>query len=259
MDILYYGLISLFGLLVGSFVNAWEWRTRMRKPIVFARSECTKCGRGIMWHDNIPVFSYLFLRGKCRHCRERISIQYPIVEAISFILHLISALVHLGHSFTVSSAWLVVRDSLAIVVLLFVFVYDLKYREIEPKIVLGFAAIFGLANVYIFHLNVIQIVIGMVVVGGFFGLQYAISRGRWIGGGDIWLGIMMGALLGWPASLVALFLAYVGGAVFSLAMIIARKQKFLDETPFGTYLSVATLVALWWGQNIIKWYFGLMN
>ncbi len=259
MDFFYYALISLFGLLIGSFVNAWEWRTRMRKPIVIARSECTHCGKGILWHDNIPIFSYLFLRGKCRHCQESISIQYPIVEAMSLVLHFISAWIHLGSGWTASSAWLVTRDSLAIVVLLFVFVYDLKYREIEPKIVLGFATVFALMNLFIFHKSILSIMIGMVVAGGFFGLQYVVSRGRWIGGGDIWLGVMMGALLGWPASLVALFIAYVGGAVVSLIMMLARRQKLLDETPFGTYLAVATLVTVWFGQGIIQWYMGMMK
>jgi prepilin signal peptidase PulO-like enzyme (type II secretory pathway) len=101
--------------------------------------------------------------------------------------------------------------------------------------------------------------IGILVGGGFFLLQYAVSKGTWVGGGDIRLGMFMGVILGWPLILVALLLAYVGGTLFVLPFLIAGKKQLAGKIPFGAYLSVATVVMMFWGERLVDWYIGLLT
>jgi prepilin signal peptidase PulO-like enzyme (type II secretory pathway) len=106
-------------------------------------------------------------------------------------------------------------------------------------------------------LDLFSMMAGAAVAGGFFLAQYLLSRGKWIGAGDIFLGVMMGIWLGWPNTLAALLIAYVLGALGGLFLLVVRKRKLTSTTPFGTYLALGTFVALFWGQAIINWYANL--
>lgn len=120
------------------------------------------------------------------------------------------------------------------------------------------AAILAAATVWFGWLSIPSMLVGALVGMGFFLAQYVVSKGRWIGGGDIRLGLFMGIILGWPLILVALFLAYVGGAIFVIPFLIMGKKQFASKIPFGTYLSVATVVAMFWGEKLVDWYIGLI-
>ncbi len=255
---LYYLLSFVFGLVTGSFLNACLWRTRENLSIVRGRSICPHCRHQLAWFDNIPLFSFfILLRGKCRYCRAPISWQYPLVELATGLLFLLVAGRYQGNDIFITPE--MVRDWLIICFLIFIFVYDLKHQEILDRATLFPAIIFYLFFISMRWESWDNLLLAAVVGGGFFFVQYFISQSKWIGGGDIRLGIFMGVLLGWPKIVLALALAYVVGALASVFLIWTKKSTLKSETPFGTYLVFATFIAMYWGEGIIQWYLGLLK
>lgn len=254
MEILLYGIVGVFGLVAGSFLNALVWRVRMGKRIRAGRSVCTSCRKQICWYDNIPVLSFLLLRGKCRECQTSISWQYPIVELSTAVLFFFAFHAETGGQALWNPRLLYV---LVIVFLfVFIFVFDARYKEIlTGSTIYPAGGLFLYAVFFSLH-EWHSMLIGAAVTAGFFFLQYLVSRGKWIGGGDVRYGVLMGVLLGWPHVIVGLFLAYVIGAAVSLLQIACGKKRFASETPFGTYLVIGTFIALFWGQPLLEWYLG---
>ncbi|MBU0660856.1 prepilin peptidase [Patescibacteria group bacterium] len=248
-------MISLFfivGLLFGSFLNAWMWRVRTKKSIVFARSMCPKCTTQLACFDNIPLFSFLYLKGKCRTCKKAISLTYPLVE---LALGLLFVFVYWWHG---TLSLVLFRDLCIVFFLLFIFVYDLRYQEIRDRASTIPAILLGLVTlIYGWH-SLSSLLIAVVIGAGFFLLQFVVSKGKWIGGGDIRLGFFMGVILGWPNILLALVLAYIGGAAVSVVLLMMKKKELASETPFGTYLALATFVTMFWGEQILNWYLGMI-
>lgn len=253
---LYYLIIFCLGLSLGSFINSWVWRTRENLGLTRSRSMCPRCRLVVRWYDNIPLLSFVNLRGRCRNCERRIIWQYPAVELWSGLMFLAVTLFYNLGPWVFSAA--LVRDWLILIFLTFIFIYDLQYRQILnfptvlPSVLLFLAALgFGWQTV-------LAMVYGASVGAGFFLAMYLVSKGAWIGGGDVRLGLFMGVILGWPKILVALFFAYIMGAVVSLILILLKKKNFKSETPFGTYLVIGTIVAMFGGEAIISWYLGLL-
>lgn len=257
MIVFFYVCIFFFGMIWGSFLNAWEWRMRHNKHIASGRSACRDCNTQLKWYDNIPLVSFVLLRGKCRVCNAAISPQYPIVEVTVGFLFILVAWVHSVPA--VADVGLFLRDIFLVFMLSYIFIYDLKYQEIPDQISLSTSAVLAIGGLVFGWLTWQSMTIGALIGAGFFLLQYVVSRGKWIGGGDIRLGLLMGVALGWPLTVVALFLAYVGGAVLSIPLVLARKKEMASAVPFGTYLTVATIVALWWGNDIMRWYMELIR
>lgn len=254
---LYYLAAFVFGLIAGSFLNVCIWRARENLSIIRGRSLCPHCRRQLMWHDNIPLLSFILLKGKCRFCAQLISLQYPLVEMAAGLLFLLAAWRYHGNEIFVTPE--MVRDWLIICFLIFIFAYDLKYREILDSVTIIPAIIFYLFAVSMHWQNWDDLLLAAVIGGGFFFIQYLVSQGKWIGGGDIRLGVLMGVILGWPKIILALALAYLAGAAVSLILIWFKKSALKSETPFGTYLVIATFVAMYWGDKIIGWYLGLLR
>ncbi len=253
---LLYVLIFLFGLIFGSFLNSWIWRTWENVRIVAGRSMCIHCGRKLTWYENIPVLSFLYLNGQCRTCKKPISWYYPVVELATAFLFLIVAWQYVDRSL---QSWFFIRDLFFVVILLIVFIFDALHKIIIPTIV-WLGAIVGLFfNYFFLHFTWQNFVLGILIGGGFFLLQYIISRGRWIGGGDVRMGVMMGIWLGWPSILTALIISYVLGAVIGLGLLVFKKKAWTHEIPFGTFLSVGTFFTLFWGAEIVQWYMGLIG
>ena len=249
-------IVLLLGLTFGSFVNALEWRLRAGKSL-FDRSACRFCERKLQWHQNIPLVSFVLLQGKCAYCRKKISWQYPVVELLVGGIWLAIWLARGGAADL--TGWLIIsRDWVASWVFIFIFIYDLKYQEVVDSITLGGATVVGFLSIASGVHTGLSILYGVLLAGGFFLLQFIMSRGRWIGGGDIRIGILIGATLGWPQTLVALMIAYIIGAAVSLGFILAKKKKLTDRTPFGTYLTISTLTVLWWGEEIVQLYIGFL-
>ncbi len=212
-------LIFTIGTMFGSFLNAWIWRTHEELSILTGRSVCPVCRKQLGWIQNIPLISFVNQRGRCTSCHTNISRQYPIVEFAMGILFVGAA--------SINDIAIVgtIRDAFIIFFLLFVFVYDIRYQEIWDRMTLWPALALLVATAVFGWHSWQSMAIGVLVGGGFFLLQYAVSKGTWIGGGDIRLSIFMGVILGWPLIFVALFLSYVGGALFVLPFLIAGKKQ----------------------------------
>lgn len=248
--------VFIFGLVIGSFLNCLIWRLHTGESLG-SRSYCPNCRHQINWYDNIPLFSFLFLRGRCRYCGQKISPQYPLVELAAGLLFSYSFYLYYASG---SLNYLeVVRDWFIIAVLLVVFVYDLKWQLILDKVMLP--AIFIVAGINLFLGTTWWIlVISAIIGGGFFFLQFVVSRGMWIGGGDIRLGIFMGAALAKISTLIlALFSSYLLGSVVGIALIISGKKKWGSKIPLGVFLAIGTIFALFWGNSVVEWYLGILG
>ena len=251
-----YIIIFFLGLALGSFLNSWIWRTRENIKIGSGRSMCPVCMRQLTWSENIPVFSYLFLRGRCRTCKNLIPKHFIFVEAATPFIFMLVAWQNLSSQTLVPALFF--RDIIFSILLIIIFVYDWLYQEILPSVILVGVVAGLLFNIYL-HVSPASMLIGLLAAGGFFYLQFIISKAKWIGGGDISMGVMMGLWLGWPVVLVALFLAYVCGAIVGLALIASGKKQLSSAVPFGTYLALATFVVLLWGNQIISWYMNFLR
>lgn len=251
-----YVLIVGLGLALGSYLNSWIWRVHESKWRWGGRSECVHCGRGLTWYENIPLASFAALRGKCRTCQKKIPLDYFLVELAAPLLLIIITHHHLA--LPVLNPWHYFRDLFFVALLIVVFVYDAKYQIILPPLMWLGAALAFVLNYFFLGFSAGSLALGILVGAGFFLLQYAVSRGRWIGGGDIHLGLLMGALLGWPNILAALFFSYVVGALVSVPLLISGKKQWASQIPFGTFLAAGTMIAMLWGSGIIEWYTGLL-
>lgn len=254
--------VFIFGLFIGSFLNVVVYRLHRQESFVKGSSKCLFCGHRLYPKDLVPLFSYLFLKGHCRYCKHRFSSQYPMVEAATAIAFtLVFLYIFPGASFVWASfmdwfrlvSWWVMSAFLIII-----FVYDLKYYLILDKVILPAIIFSFLVNIVLGH-NVWQMLLAAVVGGGFFLAQFVLSKGRWIGGGDIRLGALMGIMLSWPEILAALFIAYILGSVISVGLLLASRKEWGDKVPFGTFLSVATFITLLYSDILTNWYFSLFS
>jgi len=250
-EIFIYLVVVCLGLLIGSFLNALIFRLYSKESILKGRSKCPQCKKELRALELIPVFSFVVLRGKCKGCQKKISLQYPLVELFTSVLFAIGYLKY-GLSLELMS-YLVLVSFLVII-----FVYDLKHSLILDKVSIPAIIIALLSSIFIFWLPLWDIFLGGLIGGGFFFLQHVISKGKWVGGGDIRLGLFMGLLLGWQRVLVALFLAYIVGAIFSLILLASKKKNIKSQIPFGTFLSIATVITMLFGSEIINWYLSLL-
>jgi len=255
MMILIYIFIFLFGLIIGSFLNCLIWRLHKQESLL-NRSYCPKCRRQIAWYDNIPVLSFILLSGKCRHCHKPISWQYPAVEMVTGILFLLTF--YFNYKLQITNYKLLIillRDWFLISIMIVIFVQDLRWYVILDKVTLPACLIVLLLNLFLGY-SLWNLLISGIISGSFFLLQFIISGGKWIGGGDIRLGMLMGLALGWPPVLVALFLAYLIGSIVSLVLVMSGKKGWQSTMPLGIFLSTATIITLFWGEQILNWYLG---
>ena len=242
----YIGLAGLFGLLVGSFINVVVLRVYSGESIQ-GRSHCVHCNHTLAWFELVPLFSYLGLQGKCRMCSKHISWQYPLVELAT------------GAVFAIIAFWFSDQPVMAVTYmviasfLVVIFVFDAKYFLIPDLFTIPVFCI-ALVGSWWFGMGWQSLGLGVVVGAGVFAFQYVISRGQWIGGGDIRLGAVMGAILGFPNVVVALFLAYLLGAAVAVPLLVRRNKGMKDHLPFGTFLTLATFITMLVGDELVQWY-----
>lgn len=247
-----------FGAVIGSFLNAVLWRLRTRESFIFGRSYCPQCRHELAAPDLVPIISYLLLGARCRYCRKPIHPSYILIEASTGTLFLLTAINLIGITGSLDGRLLsrLLLDWYLIAVFVLIFVYDLRYMLILPSVALPAAAVAMVGNV-VLGFSPGSLVLGVAITAGFFYLQLVLSRGRWIGGGDVYLGVLMGAALGWSSSLLALFLAYVSGALIGLILIASKRLNLKSQVPFGTFLSAGAVISLLYGDRILSWYLGL--
>ena len=244
--------IFIFGLIIGSFLNALIWRMHTKKSMM-ERSCCPKCKHTLGIKDLIPLFSFFSQKGKCRYCQKKISWQYPLVEFFTGILYCFVFLKNSDISLLSYNSITLFRDLFFISVLIIIFVYDLKYGYILDKVTLP-AMLVGLILNLILEVPWQNLLLAAIIGGGFFLVQFLISKGQWIGGGDIRMGALMGFFLGWPQILVALFFSYIIGAIIGVSLIILKKKTWKSEIPFGVFLTIGAIISLFFGEQILLIY-----
>lgn len=261
----FYLMIFLFGLAIGSFLNCVIYRLALpsfsRKNLggleagisfFWGRSYCPNCKHSLSWQDLIPILSFVALLGKCRYCRQSIAPQYPLVELATGVLFFFVGMVAVD---VIELIYLLIVACFLIII----FVYDLKHYIIPDKVIFPIIFIALFYNL-IFHLSsFIPYFVAAVLAGGFFLAIVLMSGGRWMGVGDIKLAFLMGLVLGFPNILAALFLAFLLGAIIGVGLIISGKKTLKAEVPFGPFLATGTFVALFWGSQLISWYFNFFT
>lgn len=239
--------IAALGLVVGSFLNVVVARLPHHRSLWGPRSACPACGAAIAWHDNIPVLSFVALRGRCRACEAPIAWRYPLIEALTGGTFVLAYLV-LGVSLALAPALVLLAALIAITFI------DLEHQIIPDVITLPGIVTGLVANVATGAVPWLDSVIGAIVAGWVF-FVIIVASGGGMGGGDMKLAAMLGSFLGWQLTVVALFLAVVAGGGMALAVLSAGKKGRKDPIPFGPFLAVGGAAALLWGRSLMAWYF----
>lgn len=265
--------LLILGLCVGSFINALVWRLHAQESkskkktaknfnlsILNGRSVCPNCKHQLAAKDLIPVLSWLSLRGKCRYCKQPISIQYPLVELLTAFLFVFSYLY-----------WPLYFDSLGKLLLAFwlmflvgliaLAVYDLKWLILPDKIIRPLIAL-GILQAIVLVLTAttptkqfISIAFSFLIGGGLFYVLFQISGGKWIGGGDVKLGGLLGLILASPSLIIfTIFAASLLGTLMALPLMITGKLKRTSKIPFGPLLIAGAIIAQLFGLSLINWY-----
>ncbi len=242
-------VVLFLGLSFGSFANVCIHRLPRNESVMSPRSRCTTCNTPIAVRDNIPLFSYLLLKGKCRQCAAAIPIRYPVVEAVTALL-VLSGFIKFGVSWKFA-IFCVVGPALVIITAI-----DIKHKRI-PDIIILPGIVFGLAaGSYLVGLK--DSSTGLLVGGGTFLLTsevYYRIRGRvGMGGGDIKFIAAVGALLGWQQVLLVIFLSALAGSLVGLVGLATKKINVMSQIPFGPFLAGGTLVAYFSGERIVYLY-----
>ena len=269
--------LVVLGLCLGSFVNALVWRLHERlaaaqskaKPdkayqarlsIVHGRSMCPHCKHELSGRDLVPLFSWLGLKGKCRYCQKPISPQYPLVELAMAVLFVVAYLwwpaAFSGAQTAVFMLWLVLMTGLMALL-----VYDVRWRLLPNSLIYPLsvvAAAIAAINVATAATPLtafLNVLLAVLAGGGIFYIIFQISGGRWIGGGDVRLGWLLGLAVGTPArSLLLIFLASFGGSLLSLPLMATGRLKRTSSIPFGPFLIIAALIVQLFGAAILTWY-----
>lgn len=244
LETILYALVFIYGIIVGSFLNVCIYRIPLKESVVTTRSHCMRCGYKLRWYDLVPVFSYIFLRGRCRKCGDRISPQYPIIELLNGILWVLT-FIYTGINITS------LIYSLVISALIVLSVIDFRTFEI-PVSINVYIGIMALINIVTDYEHILTYIIGMIIVSGVLYLMYFLSNGRAIGGGDVKLMAACGLLLGWKLIIVAfIFGCLYASVIHILRMVISKKDHMLA---MGPYLSAGVITAMWFGSHIVNWY-----
>jgi len=246
-------ILAVLGLAVGSFLNVCIHRIPRGQSLNSPPSRCPFCEYRLRWIDNIPVLSYLLLGGRCRKCRARISIRYPIVELITMALFVIHGVVF-GWS-----ALLVPRLAFACAMVV-LFAVDLEHQLLPNAITLP-GIVVGLIASAVLPPGIVDALIGAAIGGGVLWLigeaYFRYSGQEGMGGGDVKMLAMIGAFLGWKLVLVTLVLSSVAGSLIGLSVIVLRKGGMKYALPYGTFLALGALVASLAGDAIVNWYVGM--
>ena len=250
----------IFGTLIGSFLNVVVLRLPAGKQLS-GRSACPSCGAGLVYYELIPVVSYIFLGGKCRHCHKKISSRYFIVElATGACFALVSY-----HFFSGIPEYLnLLRWLMAVSLFIVIFIIDLEHFIILDKVLALGAGIFIILNLLTDiqnksgFLDFNSFLIGGLLAGslsaGAFFLLWFFSGGKWIGFGDVKLVFLLGLILGWPQTFVMLLLAFWLGTIVALPLLFLGMRKLQSAVPFGTFLTVAAFITLFFGSRLLTWY-----
>ena len=251
-DVFEVAVVAVFGLLIGSFLNAVIHRVPRKVSLVSPGSQCPSCGYALRWYDNIPVLSYVLLGGRCRRCRKPISIRYPIVE-------LVTAAVFVAHYFVFGWTPLLAVRLLFAASLVALFAIDLEHHLLPDVITLP-GIVIGLVASMFLPPGVTESLIGILIGGGVLWVigeaYFRYSGEEGMGGGDVKMLAMIGAFLGWKQVILTLVLSSVAGSLIGLGLIAVKRGGMKYALPFGTFLALGALAASLVGEQIVAWYVG---
>jgi len=248
---MWYIVSIIFGAILGSFLNVCIYRLPKEESIVWPGSHCPHCKNSIKFYDNIPLISYLLLRGKCRYCKGPISAQYPLVEGITALSSLV-----LFMRFGPSLAYITYFAFVA--ALMVITVIDLYHQIIPDVISLPGIGVGLLASLIIPQITFFNSLIGVLLGGGSLFLvatlyQWLFKR-EGMGGGDVKLLAMIGAFLGWKAVILTILLGSLIGSIIGISIMVLKGKDFKYAIPFGPFLSLGAVISLFYGEILIKWY-----
>jgi leader peptidase (prepilin peptidase)/N-methyltransferase len=256
---LYYVLSFVLGAAIGSFLNVVINRTALKEGIVFKPSHCPHCKNSLGFFELIPILSFIFLKGRCRYCQEKISLQYPLVEGACGFLFVLIISNFLDNGLVLSEVlpviyWLIVGATLIII-----FVYDFKHYLIPNRFVyvlIFVSLVYFILNILLFgeNNNFSNFVLAAALGAGFFLLLILITAGKGMGMGDAKLAFALGLVLGWPEIIIGIFAAFLIAALVSIYLMIFKDRGLKSKLPFGPFLVLGTLVVFLWGEMIIEWY-----
>jgi len=226
-------MVLVLGSVIGSFLNVVIYRLPRGLGFVKGRSSCPKCKVKIKWFDNVPLISFLILKGHCRFCGKPISWRYPLIELITAILFCLIYLSHLGF-----------LNYLLVCGLVVVFFIDLEHQIIPDEIVIPFSVLF-----LIFRFNNLLSALGSFL---FLLLLYLGTKGKGMGFGDVKLAFLMGLVLGFPKVVIAFYLVFLTGAFTGIILVLLGRAKFKQKIAFGPFLVFGTIISLLWGEKIVR-------
>jgi leader peptidase (prepilin peptidase) / N-methyltransferase len=262
-------LIAILGASIGSFLSVIIYRVKKKKSGIFlSRSFCPSCKKKIKWQHLIPVLSWLLLRGKCAYCGKKISTHYFLLEAVTAFVFLItffqfnfitsipssinSEFINYAIDFQILEK--LIFYLIEMTFMLAIFFYDALYQEIPDRFSLTAIAVAITGGLVLGTPAPLAMLLGGLAIAAFFLLQFLISNGRWIGGGDIRLGALMGILLGWELGLLAIILSYFIGSIYAFYLIINKKANGKSAIAFGPFLVMGTMISIWYGEAILDFY-----
>ncbi len=250
----------VFGLTVGSFLNVCIYRIPLKKSIVTPPSGCTACGNSIKFYDNIPVLSYLILRGRCRNCGVRISMLYPAVELATGLISM--ALLTRFNLFNQSLPQYFIYFSFISALICISFI-DLEHQIIPdvisiPGIIIGF-----IISIFFDHITWIDSLTGIITGGGILFLVAvvfeALMKKEGMGGGDVKLLAMIGAWLGWKAVPFVILASSLTGSILGIIALLLSRKGLRTKIPFGPFLAFGAILYIFFGKELIEWYFNLLT
>ncbi len=256
-------IIFLFGLSLGSYANSLIWRLASDISLK-GRSQCPKCRQKISFFDNIPLFSFLLLKGRCRDCKQKISWQYPLLElamGIFFVLVFLNIfnwqildLDLMWQALQGGLIWVLLKDLFAIFLLLIIFVFDWRYYLIPVNLLIIFTPFFWFFNI-LSGITWWWPLISAVIVVAFFLSQYIITKRKGLGEGDIWLGGALAFLFPvYQELIIAILLAYFIGSIIGVLFIALKKKEWQSKMPLGTFLVIGSIISLFFADIIWQAY-----
>lgn len=254
MDLIF---IFILGLTLGSFTNVVIYRIDEWQSILNTRSHCRECKNNLAWYDLIPLVSFVTLRGKCRHCLKPIAWQYPLVELI-YALLLMSTYAMLNF-YNIPLASIIVAlvfFAVCLTAMFVIFFHDLREMLI-PESMLYTLLVAGLVFGAIYNGTVLQSIYGALAAAAPIALLVYPSRGKWMGEGDVWLAAGLGAMVGYPYSFAMLLISFMMGGLIGAVLLATKKKSAKSAVPFGPFLILGAILALYYGELITNWYLNL--
>ena len=248
---------ALFGAMIGSFLNVCIYRIPEGQSVITPGSECPNCNSKIRFYDNLPIISYLLLKGKCRSCGQAVSLRYPLVELLTAgfttAVGTVFGMTALGGTYLV-----------LIYILIIITVIDVDHMIIPDRLV-GLGLMTGIAAILVGAIEIgwKDAFMGSLVYGGFLYLAGVVGKRIFkkeaMGMGDVKLGIMMGLFLGWKMSVMSLYISFLVASAVGLAAIAIGKLSRGDKIPFGPFLTVGTVIVIFFWETILEFYFSFLS